>query len=97
VGARVKTKPRFSNSVPREPLVAWMQERVRHYENIQKFALACGVSERWLRRLLNGYEMSNGKVRPVDYVSLDKVDEILINEGSTMLWEIYPMDDADAA
>jgi hypothetical protein len=54
-------------------------------------AKECRVSERTLRRYVEGFEKrKTGTIRDIEYVPLQTVDKCLLNEGTTLLWELYP-------
>lgn len=59
---------------------------------IGALANACHISDRTLRRFLDGGAVSQGKWRPVTHVPLGTVDSCLTNEGSTYLFELYDED-----
>jgi hypothetical protein len=65
-------------------------------ENVSRRGLGllakeCRVSERTLRRYVEGFEKrKSGTIRDIEHVPLQTVDKCLSNEGSTFLWELYP-------
>lgn len=95
------TRAKSAASVRREPFAGWLKEKV-DANGIGIVAERIGMSERRVRVFLQGYDTagknrvtgSTGKLRPVDFVSLDLVDRSLMNWGEppNMLDELYPLD-----
>ena len=65
-----------------DPFYEWLVALKGKYGTMEA-ARRCGISDRHVRRAVAG-EHSR--------VTLDLVDRALVNEGSTMLWELYPDD-----
>lgn len=90
--------------LPIDPFVEWIRERADFYARsecleaksgtvigIGLLANICGIAERSLHRFVSGYEIDkNGKRREICEVPLSTVDECLTNEGTTLIWELYP-------
>ena len=78
-----KTLPGFGELLPIEPLAHWFEKKLSNgYKGEPgRLALRCGINERALSRILNGEQ---------DQVTEDFVDKVLMAEGSTHLWEVYP-------
>lgn len=66
---------------PVEPFRDWLALAVQRHGSRLRAATETGMSERRLRAILGGEQRR---------VTLDVVDRALANEGSTMLWELYP-------
>lgn len=65
-----------------EPMALWVQKNLPRYEsNSTIMGKACGVDEGTIRRLY---------YNKVDFIGEDLVDRMLLKEGSTDLWEVYP-------
>lgn len=93
--------------LPLVPFQQWIKERSAHYARVEgieargeevagigHLAYLCGVSERLLRRHINGYEIDrDGRRREITHVALSTVDKCLTNEGTTLIWELYPGND----
>ncbi len=67
--------------LPAAPFVVWIKHRRPTYGSLNKFCKTCGLQERRV------YDLLKGKSKRV---SLDNVDTALVNDGTTMLWELYP-------
>lgn len=101
---------RVDVKLPIGPFQDWIRDRCKHYVNLlgpedlahndgyliglSYLANACQISERTLRRFLDGYETvgrgANRARRELPGIPLRTVDECLLNEGSTFLFELYP-------
>jgi hypothetical protein len=61
------------------------------YTGLCILAEECRISERTLRRYVEGFERrKTGSIRDITDVPLQTVDKCLSNEGTTLLWELYP-------
>ena len=69
------------NFVPAEPFRQWVRGRLEHYESLREFCEVCGLQERRIYELLNKNQKR---------VLIENVDQALVNDGSAMLWELYP-------
>lgn len=94
--------------LPLKPFQDWIRDRCAHYaaadelprnaaqggvSGLPALATACHISERALRRFLDGYDMDRaGSRRPLTGIPLRTVDECLFYEKSTMLVDLYPAD-----
>lgn len=99
--------------LPLGPFQEWIRDRCEHYvathepedvaqnegyiAGLSHLAHACQVSQRTLRRFLDGYEIvghgkQRGNRRELPGIPLQTVDSCLTNEGSTFLFELYPAD-----
>lgn len=67
--------------VPAEPFRAWVRSRLDKYESLREFCEVCGLQERRVYDLLN---------KDQKRVLIENVDQALVNDGSAMLWELYP-------
>lgn len=72
----------YGEMLPVEPMIHWIETKLNNgYQgNASLLAVKCGVDERVIRRLREEQEL----------VGEDLVDRMLVEEGSTDLWEVYP-------
>lgn len=93
--------------LPIEPFQNWIRERAAFYVKREDLppvrpgdvaglgflANLCGISDRTLRRYLDGYEIDKkGRRRELTHVPLGTVDQCLTREGSTFIFELYEAD-----
>lgn len=109
VGPRVTVK-KIRGDVPRHEVAEWIRGRLAsgEYQNpaewragrfmgISEFSSACGVDQRYIRMILDGYMIKKGRRVPYDWVSYDLVDRMLQNEGTTTLDDLFPLEELDEA
>jgi len=82
------------------PFRMWLIGRFRIYNyNIDEFARVLEMDASRLRKLIDGYDWSNGTGRsylnfygpqPITYVSLDIVDKCLTLDGMDTISDLYP-------
>jgi hypothetical protein len=89
------------NYIDAQPFRAWLEAKVAEYERLyqpnpgkgfgsplEALAFRCGTSPRTLYRYRKGLDGNND---PTDTILQSVVEDILHNEGSTNLWELYPL------
>jgi hypothetical protein len=72
---------RRKERLPIEPLSEWAIKRAKAYGGNKGLAEYCGVDERTITRIVH---------KEYPEINFSTVDEILTNEGSTFIWDIYP-------
>lgn len=74
-----------ASRVPVEPFAAWIERKHRQWLKLggtsEGFATCVGLNERAVERYMR---------REYRTVRWSLVDQVLVNEGSTDLWELYP-------
>lgn len=78
--ARGELEPEI-NFVPAEPFREWVRGRIEKYGSLREFCEVCDLQERRVYDLLNKNQKR---------VLVENVDKALVNDGSAMLWELYP-------
>lgn len=68
-------------ALPIAPIRDWVIQKAKVYGGYRELSVHCGVYERTITRIV-GREHSD--------INFSTVDEILTNEGSTFIWDLYP-------
>lgn len=84
--------------VPLGPFQDWLIQKVEEYGSQRELEDVTKMPARRLYACINGFETVQGSKtktgrperRTKLTVSEDVVDRVLVNEGSTFLWELYP-------
>lgn len=74
--------------VPAEAFIEWLKVKLDQRGSIKELSKVTGISDRRLRTLFAGSYSQKGKTYEIKNLSIDFVDDALIKEGSTMLWEL---------
>lgn len=75
--------------LPAEPFREWIKSRMAFYYAQSYFEIGAGASE-FSRRSGMSKRRINEVLKRSEQVTVELVDRVLIAEGSTMLWELYP-------
>lgn len=75
--------------VPAGPFREWILRRADFYNRLLPYNNGAGAAELARRSGLSERRI-NEVLKRSKFVRVDIVDRALVNEGSTMLWEIYP-------
>lgn len=69
-------------ALPIEPIHEWVKRKAKIFGNLE-LAKLCGVNERVVTRILR---------KEYSEINFSTVDEMLTNEGSTFIWDLYPQE-----
>jgi glutaredoxin len=97
-GPRVLADKKHEGVVERLPLAQWLlrvkEDRGDNWRQLSEYT---GISQRYIHSIINGYMVSKGKLRPVDWVGIGIVDRIALRIGNPrLLDELYPLEHQDS-
>jgi hypothetical protein len=72
----------YAGYLPAAPFIAWLDSAYKRFDGPwELFCEALGISERNVARMRSGEQT---------LISFDTVDRAVTNEGTTLLWDVYP-------